>query len=233
HVDRLIEQHLARGETLAEARRAAFAAMDGLEQRKEECRDTRRVRFADELRQDLRYAGRQFRKNPGFTVVVTLVLALAIAGNTAIFSLVHTVFSPLAIPNADRTVMVWTESPARNWHQFPASMPDFRDWQASGVFSSLAAFEEEGFNVRLHDRTERVEGLRTTTGFFETLSISPARGRVFAARDVSTEHVALVSDRVWRGTFEGNPNLIGASVVLDGTPHTIIGVLPPNFPRFG
>jgi predicted permease len=233
HVDRLVEQHLANGETLAEARRAAFKAMDGLEQRKEECRDMRHVRFVDELTQDLRYAGRQFRRNPGFTAVVTLVLALAIAGNTAIFSLVHTVFSPLAIPNADRTVMVWTESPARNWHQFPSSMPDFRDWQATGIFSSLAAFEEEGFNLRLRDRTERVEGLRTMGSYFETLSIPLARGRVFTARDISADQVVVISDRLWQSIFEGNPDVIGQTVVLGGTPHTIIGVLPPTFPRFG
>lgn len=193
----------------------------------------RRLRWIEEMVQDLRYACRQFRKNPGFTAVVTVVLALAIGGNSAIFSVVHTAFTPLTIPDADRTVMVWTENPARNWHQFPASMPDVREWQASGVFASLGAFTEDGFNLRLGDRTDRVEGLRTTNGFFEALSIAPARGRIFTAGDIATDHVVLFSDRLWRATFGGNPDIVGQTVVLDGALHTIIGVLPPTFPRFG
>lgn len=233
HLDRLTEQYIAGGLTPTDARRAAFAAMDGLQQRKEECRDMRHLRFLEELVQDLRYGCHQFRRNPGFTAVVTLVLALAIGGNTAIFSVVHTAFTPLAIPNAGRTVMVWTDAPARNWHQFPASMPDVLDWEASGVFSSLGAFVEDGFNLRLSDRTDRVEGLRATSGFFEALSIPPARGRLFTAQDVAADHVVLLSDRVWRATFDGNPDIVGQGMVLDGAMHTIIGVLPPNFPRFG
>lgn len=233
HVDRLIEHHVASGMPPTEARRAALVAMGGLQQRKEECRDMRRTRFIEELAQDARYAFRQFSKNPGFTAVVTLVLALAIGGNTAIFSVAHAVVMPLAVPHADRTVMVWTEAPARNWHQFPASMPDVRDWQASGVFSSLGAFVEDGFNLRLSDRTERVEGLRATGSFFDTLSISPARGRAFTDADVASDHVVLLSDRLWRGIFGSNPDVVGQVVVLNGAPYTIIGLLPSTFPRFG
>jgi predicted permease len=238
HIDRLTEQYVARGADPLEARRAALAAMDGLQQRREECRDMRHLRFFEELHQDVRNASRQFRRNPGFTLAVIGVLALAIAGNTAIFSVGHAVLTPLAIPNADRTVMVWTESAARNWHQFPASMPDVRDWQASGVFASLGAFREDGFNLRVGNRTDRVQGLRTTNGFFETLGIAPARGRVFAsgragAEDAAADHIAVISDRLWRRIFSTSPAIVGQSVVLDGSMYTIVGVLPPNFPRFG
>lgn len=185
HLDRLVEQHTAAGMTPIEARRTALAAMDGFQQRKEECRDMRHVRVIEELVQDLRFACRQFRSNPGFTTVVVLVLALAIGGNTAIFSVVR------------------------------------------------SAFLQDGFNLRRSDRTDRVEGVRTTPGFFEALSIPPARGRVFTADDVATDHVVLLSDRMWRAMFDGNPNIVGQAVVLDGTLHTIIGVLPSHFPRFG
>src|SRR6266851_3320088 len=192
-----------------------------------------RFAFIEELTQDLRYGARQLRRNPGFTAVVTIVLALAIGGNTAIFSIVRAALAPLAIPHADRTVMVWTEAPARNWHQFPASMPDFRDWQASGVFSSLGGFEEDGFNLRLTDRTERVEGLRVTSDFFKTLSIAAARGRLLGADDIATGHTAVLSDGLWRSTFNSNLDIVGQTVVLDGVVHTVIGVLPASFPRFG
>jgi predicted permease len=233
HVDRLIERHVASGMTPEEARHAARTAMDGLEQRKEECRDMRRVRVIEDLAHDVRYAGRQFRKNPGFVLVVTLVLALAIGGNTAVFSVARAAFTPLPIPDADRAVMIWTENAARDWHQFPASMPDVRDWRASGVFSSLGAFVEDGFNLRLSDRTDRVNGLRTTAEFFESLAIQPARGRLFSAGEEDADHVVLLSDRLWRTIFEADPAVVGRMVALDGTPHAIIGVLPSRFPRFG
>jgi putative ABC transport system permease protein len=92
---------------------------------------------------------------------------------------------------------------------------------------------EDGFNLRLGDRTDRVEGLRTTDGFFETLSIAPARGRTLTAGGIAADHVVVLGDRLWRATFGGNPDIVGQTVVLDGTLHTIVGVLPPTFPRFG
>jgi putative ABC transport system permease protein len=238
HIDRLTEQYVARGADPSEARRVALAAMDGLQQRREECRDMRHMRVFEELHQDVRNALRQFRRNPGFAAAIIGVLALAIAGNTAIFSVGHAVLSPLAIPHAERAVMVWTENPARNWHQFPASMPDVREWQASGVFASLGAFHEDGFNLRMGDRTDRVEGLTTTNGFFETLSMAPARGRLYGtgpagAEDVAADHVAVIGDRLWRRIFASRPDIVGQSVVLNGSIYTIAGVLPPNFPRFG
>ncbi|HEV3058091.1 MAG TPA: ABC transporter permease [Vicinamibacterales bacterium] len=232
HVERLTDRNIDSGMTPTEARRAALAAMDGLQARKEECRDMRHIRLVEELVGDARYTWRQFRKSPGFAVVITLVLALAIGGNTAVFSVAHAAFTPLPIPEADRTVMVWTENAARNWHQFPSSMAEVRDWQASGVFSSLGAFVEVGFNLRLGDRTDRLEGLRTTPEFFEALAIQAARGRVFAAGDVDTDQTVVLSDRLWRATFDGDPAIVGQTIVLNGAPRTVIGVLPPRFPRF-
>jgi hypothetical protein len=78
-----------------------------------------------------------------------------------------------------------------------------------------------------------VERLRTTDGFFETLSVTAARGRVFTAPDVAADRVVVFSDRLWRTLFAGDPDIVGQPVVFDGTLHTIVGVLPPNFPRCG
>ncbi len=192
----------------------------------------RRLRWIEELAQDLRYAGRQFRKNPGFTSVVTLILALAMRQLGDLQRGAHGLHA--ADDSGCRsTVMVWTETPRATGISFPASMPDVREWQASGVFASLGAFTEDGFNLRLGDRTERVEGLRTTDGFFEALSIAAARGRTFAVADIATDRVVVLGDRLWRTTFDGNPDIVGQTVVLDGAVHTIIGVLQPTFPRFG
>jgi predicted permease len=233
HLERLIEHHIASGLTPAEADRIARLDTAGLQQRKEECRDMRRVRLVEEFVEDTRYAARHFTKHPGFTAVVLIVLALAIGGNAAIFSIARSVMAPLAIPRADRVVMVWTDAPARNWHRFPASMPDVRDWQASGVFASLGAFLEDGFNVRLSDRTERVEGLRASAGFFDALGVSANRGRTFHANDDPADHAALLSDRAWQSLFAREGDIVGRAIVIDGTLHTIIGVLPPDAPRLG
>jgi len=230
HIDQLTEQNVARGMAPEVARQTAIAAMDGVARHKEQCRDARRTQLFDQLRQDLRYALRQARRNVAFTVVVVLVLALATAGNTAIFSVARAALAPLPIPAPDRAVMVWSESPARNWHQFPASMPDVRDWRASGVFGSLAPLLTDGFNLHLPGRTERIEGVRTTPDFFAVLGGQAARGHLFA--DADGQHAIVISDRLWRATFNSDPGVVGTSVVVDGVPCSIVGVLAPAFPRF-
>jgi predicted permease len=233
HLDRLVDEHVASGLTPAEARSKARASMYGVQQRKEACRDMRRVHVVEEFVDDVRFAGRQFAKNPGFTAIVVAILALAIGGNTAVYSVMHAVFAPLPIPNADRVVAIWTDAPSRNWHQFPASMADIRDWEASGVFSSVTAFTADGVNLRLADRTDRVEGMRSTASFFDVLGAKAARGRLFAKSDRPDDHLVVLTDRLWHTTFNDDPDIVGKSAVLDGTPHTVIGVLPPGATRFG
>jgi predicted permease len=233
HFDRLVEQHRAAGLSATAASDAARVEMIGFQQRKEACRDTRRVRLLEDFVEDARYAVRQYARTPGFTATILLVLALSIGGNAAIFSVAHAVLAPLQIPRADRIVMVWTDAPARNWHHFPASMPDVRDWQASGVFDSLGAFVEDGFNVRLPDRTDRVAGLRATAAFFDVLSIPAARGRAFSSADRAADNGVLLSDRLWHSLFAGDAGIVGRHVIVDGTPHTVVGVYPANAPRLG
>ena len=233
HLERLIDAEVARGFSPDEARRAALAAMDGLELRKEECRDARGTRLVEDLVRDVRDGWRQAHRNPGFVLVVTAVLALAIGANTAVFSVAHVVLAPLPIPNRDQVVMVWTEDPARGWHQFPASMPDIQDWRASGVFSSLGAFKAGGFNVRRADRTDRIEGLSVTPGLLDAVAVPPIRGRLFTADEMAAGNAVLVSDRLWRDLFGCDPDVVGQQIVVDGSSSTIVGVLPAGFPRFG
>ncbi len=172
---------------------------------------------------------------PGFAAVAVLTLALGIGANTAIFSVAHTVLAPLPIAEADRVVMVWTENPARGWHQFPASVPDFEDWKTSGVFSHLAGYTDAGFNLRLGDRTERLNGARVTAEFCGVMRARPRLGRGFEEGDMRPGHdqAAILSDALWRSHFGADPGIVGRTIVLDGAAHVVAGVLPPDFPKFG
>ena len=184
--------------------------------------------------QDLRYGLRMLARSPGFTAVAVLTLALGIGANTAIFSVVNAALLHAApFPEPERLVMVWTDNPQREWHHFPASLPDFEDWKKTGVFEHLAAFEGSGFNMRVGDRTERVQGLSVTDEMSAALRTRPALGRTFQSEDMQPGHdqVVILTNTLWRSHFAADPNIIGKSVMLDGSPHTIIGVLPKAYPK--
>ena len=235
HLAMQIEDNLRAGMTPAAARRDALLSAGGVESAKESYRDQRGLPWLEALGQDVRYSLRMIRKAPGFAAVVILTLALGIGANTAIFSVVHAALTPLAIPEPDRVVMVWTDNLTRDWHEFPASAADYVDWRASGVFSSLGAFDNIGVNVRAGDATVRVNGARVTAGFFGALATPAQAGRVLGDADMRPGHdqAVVISDRLWRSLFHADPAIVDASVVVDGAPRTVVGVLPPRFPRLG
>jgi putative ABC transport system permease protein len=168
-------------------------------------------------------------------VVVVLTLALGIGANSAIYSAMRAALAPLGIPHVDRVVMVSTEDPQRNWRQFPVSVPDYRDWQSSGVFAALAAFDQDDRNLRLNDRAERVDSLRVTREFFEGIGIHTRLGRDFNASDFQpgAPPVTILSDGLWRSKFGAAEDVVNRAVIIDGAQHTIIGVLPRHFPKVG
>jgi putative ABC transport system permease protein len=183
---------------------------------------------------NLRHSLRLLVKNPGFTAVALLTLALGIGANTAIFSLVRAaLLTPLGIPDPARVVLVTTENPLRDLHHIPSSVPDFMAWKASGVFEALGAFDDGGFNLRIGQRTERVLGLMVTPEVFTALAVKPQIGRVITAEDMQPGHdnVVVLSQELWRRSFAADRSVVGRSIVLDGAPHTVIGVLPANVPK--
>ncbi len=228
-----IEDNRRAGMTPEEARRIALLKFGGREAAKEAYRDQRSLPLIDSARQDLRYAWRMIRKSPGFAVVVALTLSFGIGANTVIFSVVKAALTPLAIPNPQNVVMVWSEDPKRGWHQLPASIPDYLAWQDSGVFVSLGAIRDSGFNLRQGTRTERVDGKQVTPGFFETLVGRPQLGRCFLPEDMQPGHdnVVVLSDKLWKSHFAADSQIAGKTILLDGTAHTVLGVLPPRFPQ--
>jgi len=177
HMEQRIAERVAVGETPEEARRQAQIEFGGMEAIKQECRESRRVHFLEVLLQDLRYGMRMLRRNPGFTIVAVITLALGIGANTAIFSVVNGVLlDPLPYPHPEQLITVH-ESKA-NFQYGSVSYPNFRDWQKNNrVFTALAARRSYAFSLTGMGDAEQLNGLFITADLFPLLGINPILGR--------------------------------------------------------
>src|SRR5881394_3657648 len=181
---------------------------------------------------DVRYAFRQLIKNPAFSAVAILTLALGIGANTAIFSIVNAVLlRPLPYPAADR-IMVLNESSGRG-QDYSVALPDYFDWQKDNtVFEHLAATHKESRNLSgIPGRDpERVSCASVTRNFFNIIGLPPELGRTFSQDEdkVGAPPVAVISDRVWRRVFNADPGVLGRSITLHDQNYTVTGVMPPQ-----
>lgn len=187
------------------------------------------------LWRDLRYGSRLLRKNPGFSVVAVLTLALGIGANTAIFSLVNaTLLRPLSYPNPDQIVMVWgTNAGGFGWRgKSGFSAPNFLDYQQQNqAFAHLATFNGADFTLTGVDDPERIQGARVTAAFFGVLGVKPVIGRTFLREDeqAGQDRVVVLSYGLWQRRFGADPNTIGQTIRLDADSYTVVGVLPQSF----
>jgi putative ABC transport system permease protein len=231
HLEREAELNARDGMTPEEARRAALRAFGGVEQARELCREARGVRMLQDLWRDLRYGVRTLRKQPGFTLVAVLTLALGIGASTTIFSAVNPIlFEPLPYPQADRLVMVLET--ADNGSRNPGTFGMYRGLaERSRSFDALAVYRTWQPAMSGAEHPERFEGQRVSAEYFHVLGIRPALGRDFQADDDRTggPRVVIISDALWRRHFGGDPSIVGRSVTLDDNPYTIIGVMPGGF----
>ena len=190
HVDQRIELEIGQGRSPAEARSIALRAMDGLELRKEECRDMRHTHLIDNLVRDLCYALRTLWRNPGFTIATLGALVLGIGANTAVFSVLNGVLLrhlPYRDPN--RLVMIFDSFQQQGMQRGPTSIADFLDWKArSHSFQTVDAIASQRFTLVGDGEAEQTPGLSVTATFFETLGIRPLLGRAFAAGDDQPGH---------------------------------------------
>ena len=239
HLERQIAENLAAGMSPQEARRAARLDFGGVEQVKERCRDTRRVRPFEDLISDLRFAGRMLRRSPAFTAVAVLTLALGIGANTAIFQLLDAVrlrTVPVKDPQglalvqlADRTG--WRGSQA-TW--YPALTNPiwerFRDSQ--DAFSGALAWANNGFDLSPGGEARLAQGLFVSGDFFRVLGVQPLMGRLFTAGDDRRGcglPGAVISYQFWQRELGGNGSVVGSKLTLNYHPVEVIGVTPAGF----
>ncbi len=177
---------------------------------------------------ELRFAFRQLRKSPGFTLLALLTLAIGIGLNTAIFSLIDDLFlRGLPYQEPDRVVHLYANAKDRDLNDIPLSAPRFmHEREAQTIFTDFAAENFSAFTLTGLGDPVQVFGGRLTSNYFGLLGVRPIRGRNFLPEEETRADVAVVTERFWRTRLAGDPNVIGRSIALDGTSHTIVGVLP-------
>lgn len=233
HVTMRTRENIARGMSEAEASRAAQRQLGNLDHIKDECRDVSGGGALEVLWQDVRFAGRSLRKDLGFTVVAVVALALGIGANTALFTVMSSVFlRPLPYPAAERIMAIWSHERGQPQARFPFSYPDFLDLQSQNhSFERLGGYRRESFVVESNggDASE-VEGGLVTSDIFHLLGVKAATGRTFTRKeDEPGGRGVVISHQFWEEQFGKAANVTGANLNLNGESHRVIGVMPPEF----
>jgi predicted permease len=235
HIEREAQDNINRGMTPEEARYAAMRKFGNVTLTKEEVRDVWSFVWLEQLLQDVQYGARMLRKNPGFTVVAVLTLALGIGANTTIFSLVNGMLlrePPVRDPNR---LMVVSGKWARNGAErdrLPVSAPDFLDWCAQTTeFNGMVAANFDDYTISGGTMPERVSGGRVSPDFFQTLGVAATLGRTILPGEDQPghDHVVVLSYGLWKEKFGGDPGILGRVIRVNGNAYTIVGVMPSSF----
>jgi macrolide transport system ATP-binding/permease protein len=231
HLQMHIDDLMRSGMPMHEARQVAALQLGGIEQTRQKYRERSTSPPIDNLLQDLRFALRQLRRNPGFTVTATIMLALGIGASVAIFAFVDAaLFKPLPYLDPARLVAVFESS--RLFDRDNLSYPDYLDWKRMNrSFTSIDIYRGGGGLLSLSTGAVPVDNARVSDGFFRTLGVAPIIGRDFyTGEDLpGAGNTVILSYAAWQKWYRGRPDAIGKKIILDGTPETIIGVLPASF----
>jgi ABC-type antimicrobial peptide transport system permease subunit len=190
----------------------------------------RKINCLADLLQDLRYGLRTLAKNPAFTGIAVVALALGIGANSAIFSVVDAVLlRPLPFKNPSQLVMLWENAAHLGFPRDTPSPANFLDWQKQATsFTGMAAMSERSFNLTGVGEPERLEGRRVSANLFELLGVSARLGRTFVPEDDKLgTHVVLLSHSLWQRRIGSDPGVIGRALTLNGESYTVVGVMPP------
>jgi putative ABC transport system permease protein len=182
---------------------------------------------------DLQFAFRQLFKQPGFTFIAVLTLALAIGATTALLSLVNGLLvRPLPYREPQQLVLLLQHFKSQNLERIPVSPPEFRDYETRAhSFEKLGAFGYTNFNLAAEDRPERIAGATVTAGVFPLLGVPPVKGRFFQPEEFAPgrDDVVIISARLWHRRFNSDPQIVGRKLLLDGRNSTVVGVMPASF----
>jgi putative ABC transport system permease protein len=233
HIERETQDNIDRGMPPDEARFAAVRKFGNLARVKEETREVWSVVWLEQLCEDIRFGVRMLRKNPGFTLVAALTLALGIGANTYIFSIVDALLiRPLEFPDPGKPVALWERVPANGIERNELAPANFLDWKAQNhVFDRIAAASWWEANLGGVDHPEHLHGFLVSPDYFEVLEAKPLLGRTFLPEEGTPgkDRVAMLSYGVWRDHFAADPSIAGKPVSLNGVAYTVIGVMGPQF----
>jgi len=232
HLQLHTDENVRRGLSPDAARRAAVLTLGGVESLKERYREQQGLPSLEHLIQDFRYAARTLRRTPGLTAVAVLMLALGIAGPTAVFSMIKVwILEPLPFARPDTLVdLRHVDTSTGNYGSINPA--DFLDWTRSArAFEAPAAYRSDDFRLTGGNRPDRARGARVTSNFFHLIGARAAMGRVFDDHDQEPGKplVTVLSHGLWRERFSADPSILGRSVELDGRAHIVVGVLPESF----
>jgi predicted permease len=227
HREQAEREFIAGGMAPEAARYAAMRQFGNATRVKEKSHEAVGFSF-ESVMQDVRYALRQLGRNPGFTAVITLTLALSIGANSAIFSVIQGVLlKPLPYPHAEQIVRIFLTS--ADYPKFPLNPFDFRDFRARNKsFASMAAFTRDDMQLSGSGEPAELSGFGITSGYFRVLGLTPKLGREFDwnAEIPGNGQQVILSDRLWRTRFDAAPDIVGRKITLNMQPYTVIGVMP-------
>src|SRR5262245_45962547 len=182
---------------------------------------------------DVRYAWRSLFKRPALTLTVAVTLGLGLGANAAIFNLIdRLILRPYPLEDPDRAVLVAETGPRLEFKEESVAPANFLDWRReTKTLTSLSAFAWWDANLVHANNPERLPGFQITAGLFEALNVRAAIGRTFVRDDETfgRHRPVVLSDALWRRRFDADPGIVGRSVIVDGEPHQIVGVMPPRF----
>lgn len=232
HIEEATARNVRAGMTPKAARRAAHRDLGGVERTKERVRQETGVRLIQDLAHDLRYGVRTLLGRPGFTLALVVTIGLAIGSNAAVFSLVHSILlEPLPFAEPDRIVRVYNNYPAANVTGAGNSVPDYYD-RREGVdaFEHVALYTEIAHTMGGEGGAQHVFSMQVTPSFFSVFGATPALGNLFPDDLVrGAANYAVIGHALWRSAFAADPSVVGSTIILDGSPYILTGVMDEGF----
>jgi predicted permease len=232
HLAEATEEYVRQGLSPDEARRAAQRSFGGVTQTREVYRQVQSFMWLEELPRDVRYALRTLRKSPAFTATAAATLALAIGTNTTMFSVLNAVLlRPLPYQSPKQLAMLWTEDPTENLREGRSALWDVEQWRGqSQTFADMATFDSVSTLLTGADGVEQIVGASISPNLLPLLGVQPVLGRSFSTEETEQQQrLVLISHRFWLARFGGTQGALGATLVLNGVPSQIIGILPADF----